>query len=528
MAKVTDACTNPNCKAKKHSTHSTANCYWPGGGKEGQFPPNFGQRTKANVAHATYSNLTEHFVLSARIIHQDDDPISGVIIGEKDEITTDVNIPLRAFVSNAFMNGEVESFSLEKTPTFMDSGASDTMFVSREDFAEYKATPLRTGDSAKATNGNFDIVGEGRVIQWYLVEGTEKTITFTCALHTPTLNANLISISALDKAGLITTFGGGQGIVRKQDGTVVLAGRAVKGMYIVNPLGEMKSNIPSNPIAMSSVSKPTSLEQWHRRLTHCSPLTIQEMVNKDLVDGLNITGKELRGKCEDCILGPHTRRPFDSESAKALQPLELVSFDLWGPSRVQSVGEKLYFMPIIDAGTSYKDAAYLSDKADSSTIPAFDTFCAKAELLTGNKIRRLHTDRAFKTTAWEEYCKLHNIIHEFSAPYSSAQNGLAERAIRTTIDDVRTLLRDSGLSHSFWAEAAAFSIEVHNLIPSRRHPGVVPLEAFTGKRQDISHLQVFGSKCWAKIPTVNGAASKIEVSADKGHVKGIQTRQHVV
>ena len=38
-----DECTNPDCKAKKCSTHMTRNCYWPGGGKEGQFLPNFGQ-----------------------------------------------------------------------------------------------------------------------------------------------------------------------------------------------------------------------------------------------------------------------------------------------------------------------------------------------------------------------------------------------------------------------------------------------------------------------------------------------------
>jgi hypothetical protein len=35
------------------------------------------------------------------------------------------------------------------------------------------------------------------------VDGKEKKITFTRALHTPTLNANLISISAFDKAGLL-------------------------------------------------------------------------------------------------------------------------------------------------------------------------------------------------------------------------------------------------------------------------------------------------------------------------------------
>ena len=36
-AQTTESCKNPNCKAKKCLTHMTANCYWPGGGKEGQF-----------------------------------------------------------------------------------------------------------------------------------------------------------------------------------------------------------------------------------------------------------------------------------------------------------------------------------------------------------------------------------------------------------------------------------------------------------------------------------------------------------
>jgi hypothetical protein len=107
-------------------------------------------------------------------------------------------------------------------------------------------------------------------------------------------------------------------------------------------------------------------------------------------------------------------------------------------------------MPIVDAGTSYKHGAYLSDKSDSSTIPAFDDFCVKAEVMTTYKIRRLQTDNAYKSVAWDEYCRKHGIIHEFTAPYSSAQNGLAEHAIRTTVDDIRTLLHDSRLGHSYW------------------------------------------------------------------------------
>jgi hypothetical protein len=86
-------------------------------------------------------------------------------------------------------------------------------------------------------------------------------------------------------------------------------------------------------------------------------------------------------------------------------------------------------MLIMDGGTSYKYGAYLSDKSDSSTIAAFDVFCVEAESMSGHKICRHHTDRAYDTSAWRDYCQKNSIIHEFTAPYSSAQNGLAERAI---------------------------------------------------------------------------------------------------
>ena len=180
-------------------------------------------------------------------------------------------------------------------------------------------------------------------------------------------------------------------------------------------------------------------------------------------------GKVL-GKCEDCILGRQTRCPFNGATEKDLLPLELVSFGLWGPSHVQSVGGKLYLIIIVDAGTSYKYGAYLSDKSDSTNLAAFEIFHARAETATRKKIRRLRADGAFDTATWRDYLQKHGIAQELMAPYSLSQNGLAERALRTTMEDVRTLLRDSGLSHSFWAEAAAHSIYTQNLIPSCRHP----------------------------------------------------------
>ena len=215
VTRATEGCTNPKCKAKKRSTHTTLDCYWPGGGKEGQFPPNFGQRSKANAATSTPSSgqttstpqaastpASQHFVLSAQIPGGPGQ--SGILIGA----LTESGYPPMALISKGF-----RAIGKGEIPSFLDSAASDTMFVSREDFSEYKSTSSRTGDSAKAIDGGFEIIGEGSVFQRYKVDGKERDITYTRALHAPTLNANLVSVSALDRAGLLITFGNGQGVV---------------------------------------------------------------------------------------------------------------------------------------------------------------------------------------------------------------------------------------------------------------------------------------------------------------------------
>jgi hypothetical protein len=190
-----------------------ANCYWPGGGKEGQFPPGFGQQTKVNATTstpaATSSNpmtaaisttkQVESFVLSVCV--PDTPGLSRVLIN------TLTNFPPMALISKGFQN-----FGKE-IPTFLDSGANDTMFVLKEMFTGYTLTASRVGDSAKAVDSGFEIVGEGNVIQRYKVNDKECLVTYTCALHTPALNANLLSVSTFDRAGLITTFSNGQGVV---------------------------------------------------------------------------------------------------------------------------------------------------------------------------------------------------------------------------------------------------------------------------------------------------------------------------
>lgn len=60
------------------------------------------------------------------------------------------------------------------------------------------------------------------------------------------------------------------------------------------------------------------------------------MAKNNLVDGLIIYEEALNGKCEDCIMGRQSHCPLNGETNKTLDPLELILFDLWGPSQTQS------------------------------------------------------------------------------------------------------------------------------------------------------------------------------------------------
>ena len=52
------------------------------------------------------------------------------------------------------------------------------------------------------------------------------------------------------------------------------------------------------------------------------------MASNNMVDRLKISSNDLNGKCENCIMGCQAHHPFDGETEKDLEPLDLVFFDL--------------------------------------------------------------------------------------------------------------------------------------------------------------------------------------------------------
>ena len=64
----------------------------------------------------------------------------------------------------------------------------------------------------------------------------------------------------------------------------------------------------------------------------------------------------------------------------------------------------------------------------------------------------------------DDFCKEKGIKREFSVARTLQQNGVAERKNRTLIEAARTMLADSKLPITFWAEAVNTACYVQNRV----------------------------------------------------------------
>ena len=86
-----------------------------------------------------------------------------------------------------------------------------------------------------------------------------------------------------------------------------------------------------------------------------------------------------------------------------------------------------------------------------------------------------------------------------SCPYTSPQNGKAERMIRTTNNVMRTLLIQASLPPHFWAESLHTATYFLNRLPSMASPAPTPHHALFGTPPSYDQLRVLECACYPNI-----------------------------
>ncbi|GJR36472.1 putative ribonuclease H-like domain-containing protein, partial [Tanacetum coccineum] len=124
----------------------------------------------------------------------------------------------------------------------------------------------------------------------------------------------------------------------------------------------------------------------------------------------------------------------------------------------------------------------------------------------------------FKNKDFIELCGSKGIKREYSNAKTPQQNGVAERKNMTLIEAARTMLADSFLPNTFWAEAVSTACYVLNRVLVTKPQNKTPYELITGKIPIISYIRPFG--CHVTILNTIDHLGKFDGKSDEGFLVG--------
>jgi transposase InsO family protein len=102
----------------------------------------------------------------------------------------------------------------------------------------------------------------------------------------------------------------------------------------------------------------------------------------------------------------------------------------------------------------------------------------------------------FKNSSFEHFCAEKGIEHQFASPRVPQQNGVVERKNRTLVEMARTMIDEFSTPRKFWADAISIACYVSNRVFLRSKLHKTPYELRFEHRPSVSHLRVFGCKCF--------------------------------
>ena len=238
--------------------------------------------------------------------------------------------------------------------------------------------------------------------------------------------------------------------------------------------------------------------EWHCALGHINKGQLMDMHCKGYVIGMDVDLKSTQDfDCEACIQAKQSRLPFSAISADRNYQLgELVFSDIWGPARLESLNHNIYVITFTDVGTRYVIVFFMKSRA--AALDCFKKFEKLLETQRNAIIKTLQVNNAkeYVEGEFKTYLESRSIVLRTTAPYSLAQNGVAERLNRTLVERACAMLfAYDNIPRFLWEEAISYATYLKNRMPTRALQGSTLYKTFWGRKPNVSALQEFGTPC---------------------------------
>ncbi|GKA90847.1 putative ribonuclease H-like domain-containing protein, partial [Tanacetum coccineum] len=283
---------------------------------------------------------------------------------------------------------------------------------------------------------------------------------------------------------------------------------------------DLKSVVPTRGLTCL-FAKATIDESnlWHRRLGHINYKTMNKLVRGNLVRGLPSKVFENDHSCVACQKGKQHKASYKAKLVNSIsKPLHMLHMDLFGPTNVKSLMKKSYCLVVTDDFSRFSWVFFLATKDETSGI--LKTFITGIENQLDCKVKVIRCDNGteFKNSVMNQFCDMKGIKREFSVARTPQQNGVAERKNRTLIEVARTMLVDSKLPTTFWAEAVNTACYVLNRALVIKPHNKTPYELIHGRPPLIDFMKPFG--CPVTILNTMDHLGKFDGKADEGFFVG--------
>ncbi|CAI7840858.1 unnamed protein product, partial [Closterium sp. NIES-54] len=331
----------------------------------------------------------------------------------------------------------------------VDNGASSHICSDRSLFSSLQQP---TDDIIVRFGGGetYKVLGVGTVVPTLRSQTSETTIQLDNVLFLPSSVHNLLSVCALGAAGIAVSFPTAERVELKTDVAHIGEGFTRNNMFYLQ-LHHGSSAAPSiNPMACP-VSTTTSSYLWHRRFGHLNMRDLSTLHRQQLVTGLTLSSSSIP-QCISCYRGKQTRQPFGVSHSRTTAPLQLIHSDIAGPfSYGTTIGGARYLITFIDDYSRHITVYLLRHRSEA--FSCFKDYVTRVHNMHSPRtIKAFRSDGAleFNSDAFTSFLKAHDIARHRSTPYTPEQNGVAERANRSILEMVCSMLHDAHMDKGWW------------------------------------------------------------------------------
>ncbi|GJY16023.1 putative ribonuclease H-like domain-containing protein, partial [Tanacetum coccineum] len=399
----------------------------------------------------------------------------------------DTTVGHRAAVSKGNMINAVKASGNPQQKEYkekgiIDSGCSRHMTGNKCYLSEYEDCE---GGFVSFGDGKGRITRKGKI--------KTKTLDFNDVYFCEELKYNLFSVSQICDKGNNVLFTDTECIILSSnfrlldESQVLLRVPRKDNIYSVN----LKNIVPTGGLTCL-IAKATIDESnlWHRRLGHINFKNINKLVKGNLMRGLPTKIFENSQNYVACQKGKQHKASCKAKLVNSInKPLHLLHMDLFGPTNIKSLMKKSYCLVVTD---DFRIENQLDHKV---------------------KIIRSDNGTEFKNRIMDQFCETKGIKREFSVARTPQQNGVAERKNRTLIDAARTMLVNSKMPTTFWAEAVNTACYVLNRVLITKPHNKTPYELIHGRTLLINFMKHFG--CPVTILNTKDYLGKFEGKADE-------------